>query len=227
MGGQWLSKLHQIGRRWVQRRSVAGMGHTRACGAVVVGSYGPHGPWWVPAPTSHPPNERSTWRVVVEIPPDRKVVGAGLFDGRSGSYQDVRCGGVRSLRPTWAMVGRRSAASAARGRGVNEVRWSQRTQDYATDAMTILVRRHRAVGRRRPPRTMRAPTTGHHRTAHHGMTHVDYQAALHPPPSDLVEFQPPPATDQRPPPHPRSAPEPCEERVYTKERRLSQSGSVI
>ena len=92
------------------------------------------------------------------------------------------------------------------------LRWAQRTQDRC-QATTILIRRRRVVGRRRPPRTMRAPTTGHHRTARRGMTHVDYQAALHPPPSDLVEFQPPPATDQPPPPHPRSAPEPCEERV--------------
>ena len=123
MGGWWWSKFHQIGRRWAQGWSVVSMGHRRACGTVVLGSYGPHGPWWVPASTSHAPNERSTWRVVVEIPPDRKVVGAGLFDGRSGSYRDVRCGGVRSLRPTWAMVGRRSAASAARGRGVNLACW--------------------------------------------------------------------------------------------------------
>ena len=95
--------------------------------------------------------------------------------------------------------------------------------------MSAFTRGPRVAGCRHPPRPMWAVTTKYHGTTRPPMTHADYRPALRPPPSDLVEFGPPPAAHHHHhPPSPHwKAPEPCEERVYTKERPPRQSGSVI
>ena len=163
-------------------RSVHGCGPTRA--VVVVGE---------------------EWAEVVRSSPDRKVVvGAEPVGSHHGSYQLVSWWGGHCLCPSMAHARWWQATYAIRDIVCRGVRVNFARNGFLSCHEIRGVRTSRIAALH--VTTLYGPwegtNNGHPTMILTGMTHGDYQPALHPPPSDLGKISPLLPTLPQPPPPP-------------------------